>query len=682
MRKCFIALLHLCSFYCYPQDLNLEWVSAIGGKKIEEANQLVSDDSGNVYVTGYFEDTVDFDPGPGQAIRYSNGASDIYVSKLGPNGQLKWLYTAGGNKPDYGVSIALDSSGDVLVCGSYWDTVNFDPSSASSQLVTRGNWDAFILKLSNRGVFNWVRSLGGVDADAAYAVSVKGVDNIYVGGIFADSIYYNPALPHAVANSNGFFDCFLIKYTGSGNVLWFRSWGGGGMDQLADIGLDQAGNIYTTGTFDSVTDLDPTIAVKAVRTKGSSDCFFQKFDRNGNLKWAKAFGGTFPESSEAIVCDNARNIYIAGTFKGSTDFDPDSILINTLTSNGSYDLFVLKVDSGGLFEWVRTIGGIGDEIAHSMSAKLNGYIVYAGKFQNSVDFDPGSGTYSVTSPGVASACVSMLDTAGDFVMLRHFGGNQGGSARSVSCDTSGNAFLAGSFSGTMDFDPDTMSVFNLTFKGSADAFVLKLSACGYVYGEDSVESCGPYTWKDSITYFEDNDTARVTFTNRHGCDSLTCLKLTVHDVNVAVQNNDPQIKALAVADSYQWLDCNNGYAALPGDTNQTFTATANGKYAVEVEQHGCKDTSDCIEIKSLGLHQPGMTEVKVFPNPFSDEITISGEGLSGSEIIIHSAIGDLVHREVLTSTDKHSLRLSVPAGIYVLSLNSDSGSRKVMLVRK
>ena len=121
---------------------------------------------------------------------------------------------------------------------------------------------------------------------------------------------------------------------------------------------------------------------------------------------------------------------------------------------------------------------------------------------------------------------------------------------------------------------------------------------------------------------------------------------------------------------------------MPGDTNQTFTATANGKYAVEVEQHGCKDTSDCIEIKSLGLHQPGMTEVKVFPNPFSGEITISGKQLGGSEIIIHSAIGDLVHREILTATDKHSLRLSVPAGIYILSLNSDSGNRKVMLVRK
>ena len=676
----------LLCFFCvlparlFSQNLYLEWAGGLGGNLEDNGFELISDDSGNVYLTGTFEDSADFDPHNGKFVLVSNGASDIFIAKYNYGGRLLWAKSFGGNGMEHASSLTLDTTGDIYVTGNFSDTVNFDPSTSSFIFATSGFRDLFVLKLSNGGNVKWAKAFGGNLAVTGTSIITKGTDKVYIAGVFTDSIFHNPSSPHTGIKSNGFDDSFIIKLDGGGTFSWIKSWGGGGIDQVADICTDRQGNIFTTGIFDSITDLDPSVAFHSVRSKGFSDIFLQKLDQNGNLIWAETFGGNLGDQTTEINCDSKTSLLLTGFFKGNCDFDPDTSVQYLLSSNGLNDIFILNLDSLGDFNWAKKIGGVKDDAGHSLCVSQTGFIALSGGFNGTVDFDPGPATFNISVQD-QSAYVLNLDSAGDLTWVRSFSGNGRCSAVSVDYDNSGNIYLTGGFKGTIEFDPDSLSTYFMT-SSTSDAFVLKLSACGYVYGEDIIESCGPYTWKDGKTYYEDNDTASVTFTNRHGCDSLTCLKLTVHDVNVSVQNNDPQIKALAAADSYQWLDCNNGYAALPGDTNQTFTATANGKYAVEVEQHGCKDTSDCIEIKSLSLHQPGMTEVKVFPNPFSGEITISGKQLGGSEIIIHSTIGDLVHREILTATDKHSLRLSVPAGIYILSLNSDSGNRKVMLVRK
>ena len=112
-------------------------------------------------------------------------------------------------------------------------------------------------------------------------------------------------------------------------------------------------------------------------------------------------------------------------------------------------------------------------------------------------------------------------------------------------------------------------------------------------GTDIQTACDSYTWIDGNTYTSNNNTATHTLSNAGGCDSVVTLDLTINTVDNGITNSSPALMANATGAAYQWLDCDNNYSLIAGETNQSFTATANGSYAVEVTQNNCRDTSNC-----------------------------------------------------------------------------------------
>jgi len=668
IRICLSFSIGLLSTAIQAQNLNLEWAKSMGGGNQDESFSITLDDSGNVYVTGNFKDTVDFDPGPSSFYLTSNGRFDIFIQKLDASGKFNWARSMGGTRDDFSTSITIDTVGDVYVTGSFKDTVDFGGAGSSFNMISNGDYDIFILKLDSRGNTKWVKSFGGKDYDVSTSITTKGADNVYICGAFYDTIYYNQGGGQLSLTSFGYMDALVVKIDGGGNFIWAKSFGGKRSEEGRSITTDGSGNVYVTGSFGKTADFDPDTSIFNLTSNGSADPYILKLDEGGNFIWAKSWGGTLNDQGVSIATDTLGNVYATGYYEDLVDFDPSLATFN-LTSKGDYDIFLQKLDSSGNFMWAKSVGGSLQDVARSVITDTSGSVYVTGSYNDKVDFDPDTAsTFNLTSKGGVDVFIQKLDNSGNFIWAKSMGGMYNDWSNSISADKSGNVFVTGGFNSTADFDPSA-ATFNLTSKGQWDAFVLKLSKCGFVTGIDVVTACDSYTWIDGNTYTSNNSLSTFTSTNLHGCDSVSTLNLTINTVDVSVTTNDPSITANATGAKYQWLDCNNNYAVIPGDTGQTFTALKNGRYAVEVKENNCTDTSDCITISTVGIVENTLfNDLSIFPNPTTGEITIElKEKIEDFHFKIYDAMGRIVLKDIEVNDQRIYIDLSQNGpGIYHL----------------
>ena len=173
----------LTSFVCKLNSSgDFLWARQLGGSLASESNALAVDQQGNVYTTGYFDGIADFDPGVGTFNLTVFGFSDIYVSKLDPQGNFVWAKQMGGSSGEFGTSIAVDQAGAVYLTGSFNGNVDFDPGSGVFNLYSPvGDQEIFVAKLDANGDFLWATQLGG---ETGYALTLDGLANVYVSGYY------------------------------------------------------------------------------------------------------------------------------------------------------------------------------------------------------------------------------------------------------------------------------------------------------------------------------------------------------------------------------------------------------------------------------------------------------------------------------------------------------------------
>ena len=394
----------------------LTWVKQFGDWGGSQAHSVAVDSVGNVYTTGFFDTTTDFDPGAGTVTLTSLGSQDVFVSKLNSAGEFVWAKQFGDVGSDQGRSVAVDSSGNVYTTGVFEGTVDFDPGAGIANLTSAGNSDVFVSKLDSNGAFVWAKRLGGPNSEDSKSVAVDSSGNVHTTGYSSGTADFDPG--------EGIFE------------------------------------LRTPNAFQRA--------------------FVSKLDSNGAFLWAKQFDGTggFTASEGwSVAVDSSGNVYSTGHFEGTEDFDPGAGNAN-LTSAGNSDVFVSKLNSNGTFVWAKRLGGaIGGEIAKSVAVDSSGNVYTGGRFSGTADFDPGDRTFNLTSE-VNNHFVSKLDSTGAFLWAKTFASaNQTGDAVRVVVDSSGNVYTTASFEGTVDFDPDAGTV-NLTSVNNAESFVSKLSSAG------------------------------------------------------------------------------------------------------------------------------------------------------------------------------------------------------------
>ena len=385
-----------------PQG-NLIWVKQMGGAFADYGYSIVTDDLGNVYTTGNFHDSVDFDPGSGSDILVANGditEEDIFIQKLDANGNLVWVKQIGGLFRDSGNSIDIDELGNIYIAGLFSDQVDFDPGIATNTVNSNGDTDIFILKLDNNGNFVWVKTMGGPMEDQGRCIDVDSQGNSHVTGMFEMTVDFDPTQGPNTLTSNGLEDVFVLKLDVDGNLNWVNSISGPQSDVCIAICHDNFGNVITTGHFQDSTDLDPSSMEQYSLSSGDYDVFVQKLNSDGQLVWAKTMGGSNIDKGVSLDADQFGNIYTTGIFNSPSIGFYSSSIDSTMISLGGYDSYIQKMDPNGNFQWAKQIGGADNQNSRYIHIDMYGNIYTTGWYRGIVDFDPGVDSSIFNSVGL------------------------------------------------------------------------------------------------------------------------------------------------------------------------------------------------------------------------------------------------------------------------------------------
>lgn len=346
------------------------------------------DDADNVYVAGLFTGTVDFDAGPGVAERTAV-CEDVFLSKFNQSGDLLWNRTFGCEMDSNLNCIATFGANSVYVVGDCVESCDYDPGPG--QDIHEGG--AFITKFDSHGNHLWARTWGPPGGwTMADSVDVDNYGNAFVVGDFYGSLDFDPGPGVAIRESNGDRDIYGSVFTGAGNWVETVTLGGVANDTPRTIHLDDSGCIYLAGRFRETVDFDPGPGYEPrTMTGGDSDTFLCKFSPSGGFLWVDTWDFSISITDRTMATDGLGNAYIFGRFDDVVDFDPGPGTFE-LTSNGEDDFFICKIDQDGNLIWTRSWGGIKGDSPKSLAIDVNGNALVLGVFHDTVDFDPGPET--------------------------------------------------------------------------------------------------------------------------------------------------------------------------------------------------------------------------------------------------------------------------------------------------
>ena len=409
----FRLFIFLCSFASVHAQ-QVDWFRHFKGPGVCHPQGHDVDAAGNHYITGFFDGNFDADPGPGVTTLTEVNEWDIFIIKMDPQFNLIWAKSMGGNGGDTGEALKIDADGNILISGKFKATVDFDPGP---------------------GVANLVEP----------------------------------------ANFSGISVAYLAKYTSDGEYIYAYSFSGGlRSSRIRSLDVDGQSNVYFSGTFEGTMDADPGPGITTLTSKiNVADPFFCKFNKAGNLCWAKKAGGGNGFDIYATVVNEQSGFFAAGIFYGKTDFDPGPDSAFVVPKTNASNMFIIHLDTAGNYKWVRSFGrGFGSALYH----KPDGHILFGGNFEDTVDFEPGPGVTQRISKGSADAFVINLNAQGNLAWVQTFGGTGAEGVRDINPDNNGNLYASGYFLGTADLDPGPATA-NVT-SNDMDIFVSKFSATG------------------------------------------------------------------------------------------------------------------------------------------------------------------------------------------------------------
>lgn len=691
-------------FFCIL-EINAQscfFAKRFGGATNDDGFDIAVDDSGNVYTTGSFEGTVDFDPGVGTYNLTSSGLSDIFISKLNASGNFVWAKRIGGNSvySDEGLSIAVDDSGNVYTTGIFGGTVDFDPGIGTYNL-TGSPTGMFISKLNASGNFVWAKQISGTGAVWGRSIAVDASGNVYTTGDFGGTADFDPGTGYFNLTSNGLQDIFVSKLDSSGNFIFAKQIGGTNYDYGISIAVDGSENVYTTGNFIGTVDFDPSGAGTYNFTSFSivEDVFISKLDASGNFVWAKQIGGTGSDLGQSIAVDASGNVYTTGNFGGTADFDPGVGIYNLTNTFGGYDIFISKLSSSGNFVWAKNIGGTADNnSAYSIAVDGSGNVYTTGYFKNLVDFDPGAGTYNLGSVGGYDIFISQLDPSGNFILAKQIGGTNDDNGCSIDVDGNGNIYITGYFWGTADFNPNASGIFNLSSAGGHDVFVCKfdfLSASISSHtnvlcngGNSGSATVTPTNGNEPYNYFWSNSQITqtitgliagnytVTATDANGCTSTTSVSVTQPIQSTPVIYQVGNVLYSSASSGNQWY--NNTSGLIVGATDSIYNPLITDNYYVIVtDSIGCvSDTSNMIYVLVTGLLNTFSNNENIFiyPNPSNDNITIDFPAYSTetkTTIQLLDISGKLLNSMPIKENTSRLNISDLSSGIYIIKISDN-----------
>ena len=502
MKKILSFLLLPSLLFCQTTD----WVKSFGGTESDKGISIGTDSSGNVYISGYYNTSADFD----QITLTNNNASgtnkENFVAKLDSNGNVLWAIPggnqSGGCCDDRALGMHVTPGGDVFITGTFWSSYYLGVRGAPGTIDVPGSQrnahdNSLLAKIDTDGNPQWVIGFGGdntsggcswpiYDADDhSYDVKVDSDGFIYVTGFFSG--YDADFDGFTITNPEWGNDCQPMGYIGkldsNGTWLWVDKFDGikdqrGSRDNR--LAIDQFSNIYVVGGFqdrgpNQVANFGPF----SLNSNGEWDAFIFKMDKEGNWLWAEGIGSNKTDRANSIAIDICDDIYITGEYRNPMVFAGANASngSDTLSHKQKRDVFIAKMNNQGEWKWAKRARSSATDKPYQMSVDRNKQVFLCGTSGDSLKFND---NLTVTSqiPGdtTMSAWVAQLDgstNTGDWVWAKLAGSNTDDDDRTndICPDGFGNVYAVGFFEDLADFDGNILDASSR----KKDIFVWKMS---------------------------------------------------------------------------------------------------------------------------------------------------------------------------------------------------------------
>lgn len=424
-------------------DFAQQWGNCTISQFTNEANDVEINNNHESYTAGYITGETAFNSST--LVPFAQGNGDIYVAKYGPTGSLIWEKTFGGNYSDRAIDLAIGTDQNILVTGQFFGTVNFGSITLTSSANSK---DIFILKLDPTGNVLWARKEGGSLAENAYGITVDQQNNVILTGQFQGSatIGNNNFTSAIDPNTNQpSFDFFISKYDPSGNPLWSLNGSAEYEDRGLAVAVDNQNNIFFTGQFSKtltfasnsypnlgynigfLCKLNPAgqlqffnqlkagmtnaydlelnndnevvvtgdflgnlnyydaIGTHVIQNSFDRHIFILKTSNNGNYQWNYTLGSNNEVSARSVSMDPHKDIFVTGYFKCDLSQIQDTAEA-TFNSVGFKDVYLLKINNSGQYEYIKHFGGKMDDEGHGVAINQNDKPHICGSFTKDLNF--------------------------------------------------------------------------------------------------------------------------------------------------------------------------------------------------------------------------------------------------------------------------------------------------------
>lgn len=475
MNKRFLTYCLFLLVYSFSFSQSPSWANSFGGDGRDFLTDIVVDDAGNTYLLGFFRDTIDVDPGPGEQLLPSAGFSDIFICQYGASGQLNWAHRLGGVVLDYGDGLALSKNGGIWLTGSFTHEVDFDPGPGTFFLTSQNfGQDAFLLELDRNGNLLQATSIGGDQIDRGEEIVIDEDGNVFLVGAFESPVIdLDPGLDSTFAYRQGNSDGFLIKFDSTLNFEWGKHFHSNSFWLCQAMDLGPQGDIHLAGLYNSTSDFDPGPDSTFLTPLGFN-VFVCQLSKQGDFKWVRQIGGYSTDGCGGMVVDNSGNVYVAGNFEVNADLDPGPGQ-DWHFGEGEEDCFLLKMDSLGNRIWSSAFGGTAEDQIEDLAVAATGEVYTVGSFMDTVDFDPGLDSFLLSVPPTdgRDGFIQSFGPNGNLLDVLSLGGFGSNIPNCVALESSGSLIAAGHFFDEIDLAPDSSSDIHFS-AGDLDIFILKL----------------------------------------------------------------------------------------------------------------------------------------------------------------------------------------------------------------
>lgn len=387
--------------------------------------------------------------------------SDFILQKRDANGTLLWSKVYGGTGNDFVTAMDISDAGDIYLAGTFSGTINFGSLDAPYEVVSQGGQDAFILKLDQDAVLQWVDVIGTAEQEWVTALSVDKDDYLAVAGVISGPTDMDAGESDYILSGNQ--GLYVKKLSQDGAFVWAKEMGSTedmGEDYIEHIVLDE-GNIYFAGTIAANADMAPGGDTFVINTNDNGmNTFVEKLDADGNLVFVNEIDGIGVDHIANMDLSSDGNVWLLGSFYGSFDADPGAgeyLLSTSEVSDDISDDYLIKYGSDGALIHAGVFEASGATVLKHFAIDEFEKIYLTGAINGQIDLSPGveEELYSNTTN---ETFILKLDADSQFESLDVMDSEGSIWDTNIIAQPEGQLFFTGSFHASTDFDPGTSSM--------------------------------------------------------------------------------------------------------------------------------------------------------------------------------------------------------------------------------